>query len=75
LCCCCCWFLKEDVISLKDIHFPSSSFVNLKMGNDALFLVSSSSITNVKRVSSGCDERHFYAHKNVSILKGKKEGY
>jgi hypothetical protein len=59
----------------KGTHFPLSDFVNLKMGKSVLFLFSPSRRANVKRVSGGHCERHFSAHKNLSILKGKKRGY
>ena len=65
-------FLKEDKLSLNGSHFPSSNFVNLKLGESALFLVSPSKTTTVKRISRDLDEMQFSARKVFSISNVKK---
>lgn len=66
--------LKEDKI-LKDCRFSSSSIVNLKMGEGALFLVFPSKTTNARRIRGDLDELHFSARKVFTILKEKEKDY
>eukprot|EP01018_Ginkgo_biloba_P036606 Gb_39311 [translate_table: standard] len=64
--------LRHDRRSLKECHFPSSSFINLNMGESAIFLVSPQKENNAERISSKLHQPLLFARKVFSIMKERE---